>query len=117
MVADAVAFADTQISDRLEGRRSGRLAQTFAAEEREGRRLDFRGRTIALVAIAILLFFVAPFPSVLYYHALLAVFVLLGYARVWLDDSGRFEWWHPYLLTTLDFALLAFTLIYPNPFE
>jgi adenylate cyclase len=99
------------------GRLAGRLEQSFAAEEREGRWLAFRGGTIALVSIAFLLLFVVPIPSVFYYHALLAVFILLSYAQVWLDDTGRFQWWHAYALAAVEFALLAFTLLYPNPFE
>ena len=68
-----------------------KLAAAFAEEEREGRRLAFRGRTIALVAIALLLPIMVPFPRVLYYQALLGVFILLGYLRNWVDDTGRFR--------------------------
>ena len=93
-----------------------KLAAAFAEEEREGRRLAFRGRTIALVAIALLLPIMVPFPRVLYYQALLGVFILLGYLRNWVDDTGRFRPWQAYAYPALDFALLAFTLIYPNPF-
>jgi len=98
------------------GRRlSKRLASSIAAEERAGRRLAIYGRTVALTGIAILLLLIVPFPGVLYYEALLAVFVFLGLVRLWLDAGKLFRWWTGYLLTAVDFALLTFTLLYPNP--
>ena len=117
MAVDVIEQAGALPAPGDQARLATRLERSFAAEEREGRWLAFRGGTVALVAIAFLLLFVAPLPSVLYYQGLLAVFILLSYAQVWLDDAGRFQWWQAYALTAVEFALLAFTLLYPNPFE
>ncbi len=92
-----------------------RLDQVFAAEEREGQHLAIKGRSVALLAIAILLPFVAPFPDVLYYHGLLAVFLLLGFADARLSLRGPRRPWYGYAFMAMDFALLSFTLLYPNP--
>jgi len=92
-----------------------RMAQRLAAEEEAGRRIALRGRSVALGAVGILLFALVPYPQVFYYEALLAVFLLLGFAGLSLQNSSMHRWWQDYLLIALDFALLAFTLIYPNP--
>lgn len=93
-----------------------RQRQAFEAEEREGQQLAIRGRSLALVVIAILLCFVTPFPGVFYYHGLLAIFLLLGLADALLSQRGLRRPWHGYAFATLDFALLSFMLLYPNPF-
>jgi adenylate cyclase len=92
-----------------------RMAQRLAAEEEAGRRIALRGRSVALGAVGLLLLALVPYPQVLYYEALLGVFLLLGFAGLALQNSTAHRWWQDYLLIALDFALLAFTLIYPNP--
>src|SRR5687768_16248934 len=92
-----------------------RMAQRLAAEEEAGRRIALRGRSVALGAVGLLLLALVPYPQVLYYEALLGVFLLLGFAGLSLQNSTAHRWWQDYLLIALDFALLAFTLIYPNP--
>ena len=57
------------------------------------------------------------FPVVIYYYGLLVVFLMIGYAGFWLEPAGRNRSWHKYVLAGLDFTLLAFTLLYPNPFD
>ncbi|MBZ8133988.1 adenylate/guanylate cyclase domain-containing protein [Afifella sp. IM 167] len=96
-------------------RRAARLAAAIEAEEHAGRRLAVYGRTVSVVGIGLLLFLIVPFPGILYYEGLLAVFLLLGLARLWLDAGKLYRWWTGYLLTAVDFALLTFTLLYPNP--
>ena len=91
------------------------LGQALEVEEREGQLLAIKCRCFAIVAIAILACFVAPFPGVLYYHALLAIFMLLGLVDAWLTVRGKRRFWHGYAFAALDFALLSFTLLYPNP--
>ena len=112
-----IAFASpaTVPALRLEERLTRRIVQSLAAEEEAGRQLALRGRTVALAAVGLLLLVLIPYPQVLYFEALIAIFLLLGFARLSLQHSGLYRRWHDYLLIALDFALLAFTLIYPNP--
>ncbi len=93
-----------------------RLTKAFEAEEREGEVLAIRGRTYSLLSIAALLAFVVPFPEVLFYHGLLAVFVLFGLINYWLTKRGLMRRWLEYLFVAVDFALLSVTLLLPNPF-
>ena len=94
-----------------------RLKATFRAEEHEAYRLAVWTRTLALAAIAVLLCFISPFPSVLYFHGLLLAFVLLGFLGLWLRGSSWHRDWHKYAFAVFDFAFLTFALIYPNPFS
>ncbi|WP_051630942.1 adenylate/guanylate cyclase domain-containing protein [Afifella pfennigii] len=95
---------------------SQRLARSLIGEERAGRRLAIHGRSIAFLCILLLLFFLIPVPAVFYYQTILAVFIILGFVRLWLDAGQLYRWWTGYLLTAVDFALLAYVLLYPNPF-
>ena len=92
-----------------------RLSAAFAAAEHEGLELAVKGRTAAMLAIAVLLVFVTPYPGMLYYHGLLAIFIALGLARLKLQRSVWNRPWQVYALITIDFALLTFTLLSPNP--
>lgn len=92
-----------------------RIAQRIVSEETAGHRLALRGRTAALIAVAGLLLVIAPLPQVLYYEALLGLFLLAGFIRPWLERAGLYRPWHDQALIALDFALLTFTLLYPNP--
>ncbi len=87
----------------------------LATEEQDGYRLAIKRRMYALAAIAILLFFVTPFPGVLYYHLLLAVFAITGLLVNFCQVQPWFRPWHNYPFVLADFALLTFTVLYPNP--
>jgi adenylate cyclase len=115
MAVDALASEAAFPHSDLRSRQERRIAESLAAEEAAGRLLALRGRTAALVVIAILLLVVVPFPEVLFYELLLALFVVAGYGRHAVERLGLFRWWQPYLQTAVDFALLAFTLVVPNP--
>ncbi|MDJ0943748.1 MAG: adenylate/guanylate cyclase domain-containing protein [Kiloniellales bacterium] len=93
-----------------------RVDRAIDREGRDGLQLALRGRLLALLAIAVLLVFLTSFPGVLYYHALLAVFAANGLLQGWLERSAYHRSWHEYLFVAFDFALMSFTLIYPNPF-
>jgi adenylate cyclase len=95
---------------------ASRIDRTFTAEESDGLRLATKGRCISLASIAVLLVFVAPFPGVFYYHGLLVLFFLLGIAYARLSQRAPGSEWYGYALVALDFSLLGFTLLYPNPF-
>lgn len=115
MIDASVSAARADLSVRPRRMRE-RIRAAFDAEEQEGLELAVKGRSLALIAIALLLFIVNPLPDVLYYHALIAVFLLLGLLNAWLSRSRFRQAWHGYAFATIDFALLSFVLLYPNPF-
>ena len=115
MAVDAVADAISFAPEGLKGRQEARFAESLAAEEATGRLLALKGRTISLIAVGALLFLLAPFPGVLFYELFLAVFIVAGFGRQAVDRFGLFRWWQPYLQVALDFALLSFVLVVPNP--
>ena len=55
-----------------------RVRQSLEVEERDGQRLAIKGRTIGLLAVAVLLVFIVHFPDALYYYALLGILIALG---------------------------------------
>ncbi len=93
----------------------GGVATAFHREEIAGFRRALIGRIAAMGCVAVLITVLVPWPGPLYYYALLALFVLIGYAEYAVARAAWGHAWHQYLLTTIDFALLAFTLIYPSP--
>lgn len=110
-------IASPQDTDRLAPRLEGRVRDVFNAEELDGLKMATRGRTIALGAVGLLLLLVSPWPQVIYYYALLAVFLVIGLLHYALAKSPYSRGWCAYMFATLDFALLGFTLTYPNPFN
>ncbi|MHA1114104.1 MAG: hypothetical protein ACTSRY_06320, partial [Alphaproteobacteria bacterium] len=94
-----------------------RLAAALVAEETRGQRMAAWLRVIALAIIGVWIFFENATGVVIYYEGILAVFVLLGFAPVWLRRRGHFAPWHRYLFPALDFALLTYALLAPNPLE
>lgn len=92
------------------------LDETFRSHEREGRRLQLRGRTLSLAAMLFVLGVVAPYPDAIYYQILILFFITTGFIPSLLERWGRLRHWHLYLFVALDFALLTFAVIYPNPF-
>lgn len=92
-----------------------RIQHNFLNESRAGHRLAVKGRTIALIAIGVLLCFLTPSLAVAYYLGLLAGFIALGYFSLWLSMQTWRRPWHLFLLVGVDFALLTYTVIYPNP--
>ncbi|MEM0907227.1 MAG: adenylate/guanylate cyclase domain-containing protein [Pseudomonadota bacterium] len=71
--------------------------------------------TVALVLIAPLIVVLAGFPDALYYHVLLLLFVTLAWTQYLLARRWPTAEWIDYVFVALIFALLAFTLISPNP--
>jgi adenylate cyclase len=95
---------------------SERLEIAFAAEERNGLKLAFKLRLLALVLVALFLTVVNPFPQVLYYYALLVGFIVTGALSLIprRDRSGPPDWTR-WLVPLLDLALVTFAVVYPNP--
>ncbi len=108
------ALSSTRQADEEHARRNPFLAKALEQEKREGQKIAFRARSVALAATALLLVYVNPRLEVLYYEALLLVFFLIGVAqqRVGRVGVSRVE----LVLLMADLLLLAFTLLVPNPF-
>jgi adenylate cyclase len=116
-----MALAD-RVSTAIAGRRMRRrvnfprlLDETFRSHEREGRKLQFRGRTMSLLVAIVLIAFIVPMPEVFFYQSLIFFFVLTGYVPTMLDNRGWLRDWHPYLFVLIDFAVLTFFIVIPNP--
>ena len=111
MITEPVGFGTSGLKNRQETR----VAESLAAEEAAGRLLALKGRTIALTVVGIFLFLVSPFPGVLFYEAFLVLFIVAGFGRHWIERLGLYRWWQGYVQVAVDFALLAFLLVVPNP--
>lgn len=115
MAIDATAEPFGFQAEGLRSRQRDRAAESFAAEEAAGRLLALKGRTIALTAVGVLLFLLVSFPGVLFYEAFLVLFIVAGFARHGVERLGLYRWWQGYAQVAIDFALLAFLLVAPNP--
>ncbi|MEE8445023.1 MAG: adenylate/guanylate cyclase domain-containing protein [Alphaproteobacteria bacterium] len=107
------------LQDRLHGhgRIAARLRDSFTRESRSGLRQATIVRTVALAATAVWLIDVIEYPQVLFYHAVLAVFALLGLGH---DLSARRlapAIWPSALFILADSCLMAYTLSTVNPLE
>jgi len=87
----------------------------LVAEERDGYRLSIKARMYALVVISVLMFFLTPFPGVFYFHGLIACFAVTGLLAGYCQNQNWFRPWQHYLIVLAEFALLTFTVIFPNP--
>ncbi|MGI9374168.1 MAG: adenylate/guanylate cyclase domain-containing protein [Hyphomicrobiales bacterium] len=99
---------------------SANLAERFALQaleknKRESLRLAVYARWAALALIAVMLPFLNPNWDVLYYHGMLALFALLGWAQLRAGRVGvsRIE----LFLMFLDLALITIVCVVPNPFN
>ena len=101
------------------GRESERASRAATLEAVAALRLAMRGRFVSLAVVGVLLFTVAPLPDVLWFHGLLVVFGFLGWLQYRLHrDAGTWTGGHTFVdnsLIAADFALLTFTILYPNP--
>ena len=90
------------------------LQDALIENKKEGQKLSVYARWIALLAIAILLPFINFTPGVLYYEAILLVFVFLGWAQLKVAHVGQNR--GELLLIFCDLALMTFVILVPNPF-
>ena len=104
------------MSDTTSNTASARLDEAFESEELDGLRLATEGRAISLTVIAILLAFLIPWPGVVYVWFQLALFMAIAVAHYAVRRRGYGKDWAGYLFIGLDFCLLTFTLLSPNPF-
>lgn len=82
--------------------------------KREGLDLAVKARWVALAIIAVMLPFINPRLEVLYYEALLLVMAAIGWAQRRAGVVGRSKTELGLLL--LDLSVMAFILLFPNPF-
>lgn len=92
-----------------------RLRSAFAKEELRGLRLGFRVRLVSLGVVAVWLGIQNPFPDTFYFWALLFGFILLGWLPYDHYRRSNDSSWPRYVYPSADMALLAFTLLFPNP--
>ena len=111
-----MAISDAPQGEAARGN-AGALAATFRAEELEGLRLSTRGRLVSLSVVAVLLLFVAPLPEVLFYHGTLFLFALIGLADFAVARSRFGRPAFRYLFIALDFVLMTYIFVVPNPLE
>lgn len=88
---------------------------SLRSEELAAQRTAMVGRTCALVLIAVLITVLSPWPGPVFTYGLLLAFAVLGWCA-WLVAKARWgKPWHQFVFVFADFALLTFTLLYPNP--
>ncbi len=91
------------------------LGNPLRPEELAAQKTAMIGRSVALAFIAVLVTFLSPWPAPLFTYLLLFMFVLLGWCAWFVAKSDWGRPWHQYGFVLADFALLSFTLLYPNP--
>ena len=88
---------------------------SLKAEQRAAQYTALYGRIMALIAIALLVTFLIPWPGPVYIYCVLLVFALLGWAGWYVENTAWGESWHQYGFVTADFAWMSIVLLYPNP--
>lgn len=92
-----------------------RLDRMLASEGVERQRSACIWITVALVIVAPVLVALAGWPEALYYHAILLVFILSAWLKYLFARRSEESTWFDYATVAFNFALISFTLIYPNP--
>ncbi len=103
--------------DQIQTRVASRVDRTIEHEALSGLRQASRVRAIALAALGAFLLWLMPLPQVFYYLAILALFILFGFAHQFAVESDPLRNWVGYVFVMLDVVLLTFTLLFPNPLE
>ncbi len=106
--ADAAEGFEAPVAEQHKG--------AFEAEAIAGRRLATRTILAGLAVIAVWLFVQIGWQRVWFYEVILGLFALIFYTDYRLSISRYARPWQPYLFIALAAALLAFTLVIPNPF-
>lgn len=86
----------------------------LAKHKREGLELAVRARWIALSVTGVMLLFIAPFPSVLYYEVMLILVAGVGWLQQRVGRVGRSR--AELAVLALDLTLMTIILVAPNPF-
>jgi adenylate cyclase len=104
----------TRLADEQLAQRNPHLMRALEIEKMEGQRIATWARTAALAVVAVLLVFLNPRIEVLYYEALLVLFVIIGIAQLRAARVGQSRM--ELALICTDLTLLMLTLTVPNPF-
>lgn len=103
----------TRLAEERLARRNPHLARALEIEKMEGQRIATWSRAAAMAVVAVLLVFVNPRWEMIYYEALLLLFVVIGILQLRAARVGQ-----SYVELALIFAdliLLTLTLTVPNP--
>lgn len=103
----------TRLADERLAQDNPHLRRALEVDKMEGQRIATWARTAALAVVALLLLFVNPRLDVIYYEALLVLFVLIGIAQLRAARVGQSG--VELALIVADLLLLTFTLTVPNP--
>ena len=87
----------------------------FHDTEVAGLRMAMYARVVAIVVVIVWLFAINGLPA-LWWAALTLPFIASGIAQYLLARSAWHRAWQAYVFQTLDAALLAFVILFPNPF-
>jgi len=102
---DAVSAEDAAANRFTEG--------VLEKHKREGLELAVKARWVALSVTGVMILFLAPFPSVLYYEVMLLLSAAIGWLQRRVGRVGRSR--AELAVLALDLTLLTFVLVAPNP--
>lgn len=108
------SLMSSRLEEEAQARRNPWLAKALEQEKADGQKIATWARTAALLVVAIMLVYVIPRIEVLYYQALVAGFIIIGFAQLRAARVGQS--WLELALIAADLALLTLTLAAPNPF-
>ena len=94
-----------------------RVADRFEQVAITSARFAAYGRSAAVVIVGIWLAWTIPAPRVVYYEALLAIFIALGWLNYHVSRRAGTEHWLVYAFAFVDMGLLTFAILSENPFE
>jgi adenylate cyclase len=103
----------TRLAEERLARRNPHLARALEIEKMEGQRIATWARAAAMAVVGLLLIYVNPRWEMLYYEALLLLFVLIGIAQLRAARVGQS--FAELALIFADIVLLTLTLTVPNP--
>src|SRR4051812_49398931 len=105
------------VQTTLEQRRRKRLGAMLARAEREGARLQFWARSMALGVVALFLAIFLPWNAAsLFILSALGFYILVGAWQYWLVRTRRNPPWLPFVVGALDIVVLTWLLVGNNPF-
>lgn len=103
----------TRLAEERLAQANPHLLRALEVEKMEGQRIATWARIGALAAVAVLLLFINPRIEVLYYQAVLVLFVVIGIAQLRAARVGQSR--VELALIVADLLLLTFVLTMPNP--
>jgi adenylate cyclase len=103
----------TRLAEERLAQRNPHLARALEVEKMEGQRIATWSRAAAMAVVGILLIYLNPRWEMIYYQALLLLFVIIGIAQLRAARVGQS--YLELLLIFADLVLLTLTLTVPNP--